>query len=128
VEEPEQRGAPFLLELIDESERGPKGRRAGGQSAPTLAGEPDADAATVESPRLDELTSLQVSDETMSGLTRDEHPPADRARMELPLVMQELHHLELRERDAVLEQRLLELPSEQAVDASLGVDETSAGR
>ena len=63
----------------------------------------------------------------VGGLSGDEESAPDLSRMEPLDVVEQLHHLELRERDAELEQRFGEASAQDPVDASFGIDQPTGG-
>jgi hypothetical protein len=59
----------------------------------------------------------------IGGLSGDEESAPDLPRMEPLDVVEQVHHFELRERDAQLEQRFGEASAQDPMDASLGIDQ-----
>ena len=115
------------IEGVEEVERRSERLLAVAHAAAAFGGEFDTQAATVEPPGLDQRTATELVNEVIRRLSGDEEEAADLAGMELAGVVEELHHLELGERDAELEQGGGEAGTQDAVDPSLSVDEAPSG-
>ena len=116
-------GASGGVERVEEIERGSQGPLALAHASAAVGRELDTQAAAVESPGVDERTSAKLMNEVIGRLSSDEQATADLAGVKLGRLVEELHHLELGEGDAELEQGVGEAGSEDAVNAALRVDQ-----
>ena len=96
--------------------------------APTLVGQPNTVRAILERPDLDVVASLELANQMRCGLPGDQERSADRSWMESMVLVEQLHDLELRERDAHLEQRIGEPRSKDPMDPADLIDDLSRGR
>ena len=89
----------------------------------------DPERTAAQAPGHDEATALELPNEVTRRLSGDEQLAAERTGMGLLGLVEQLHDLELRERDAHLNERVGEPRAQDPVDPSFGVDEpTCAGR
>jgi hypothetical protein len=86
------------------------------------------DRAAAHLPGLDEAAALALANEVTSRLSGDEQVSTDRTRMGFLDPVEQLHDLELCERDAHPGERFRESRAQDPVHPSLGVDEPTCSR
>jgi hypothetical protein len=86
------------------------------------------DRAAAHLPGLDEAAALALANEVTSRLSGDEQVSTDRTRMGFLDPVEQLHDLELCERDAHPGERFRESRAQDPVHPSLGVDEPTCAR
>ena len=104
----EESSPRLIVDRREAGERRREGRMAVVDPTPSLVGQANAQRSALIRPDVDEVSSLELPNQMVGGLSSDEEEPPDGPRMQLLLVVQELHHLELRERDGQLHECICE--------------------